>query len=111
MEKQRKIDEIDAQILKFLLKDARTSFIEIAKKCNVQANVIRTHYNKLKKDNVITGEIAEIRPESLGYNCRAILRINTDPNKTAIVIKKLQKLSIILQIDTGIGGKNLLCFV
>lgn len=108
---QRKIDEIDAQILKALLKDARTSFVEIAKDCNVQANTIRTHYNRLKQDGIITDEIVEIIPEVFGYNCRATLRIIADPNKTKSVMSQLKSISTILQIDKGVGGNNLLCFI
>jgi len=108
---QLKIDQIDVAILRALLKDARTSFVEIAKECNVQANVIRTHYNRLKQDGIITGEIVEINPESLGYKCRATLRLSVDPNKTPYIMEKLKSSSIILQVDKGVGGKNLLCFL
>jgi DNA-binding Lrp family transcriptional regulator len=108
---QRKIDLIDATILRALLKDARTSFVEISKQCKVQANIIRTHYNRLKQDGIITGEITEIIPESIGYNCQATLRLIVDPNKTAKVIDQLKSSSTILQVTKGFGGKNLLCFI
>jgi len=111
LEKQPTIDEIDAKILKALLKDARTSFVNISKDCKVHPNLIRTRYNKLKQDGIITGEVVEIIPEVLGYNCRATLRISTDPNKAANVISELKKISTILQIDKGVGRKNLLCFI
>ena len=111
MRNQRKIDKIDGQILKSLLRDARTSFVEIAKDCNVQASTIRTHYNRLKQDGIITGEIVEINPEVFGYNCRATLRISADPNKIANIISQLKNSSTILQIDKGVGGNNLLCFI
>ncbi len=108
---QRKIDDIDKNILKALLKDARTSFTEIAKDCKVQANTIRTHYNRLKQDGIITGEIVEIIPEVLGYNCRATVRISADPTKISIIINQLKKISTITQIDKGVGENNLLCFI
>lgn len=111
MKKRRIIDEIDTQILGALLKDARTSFAEIAKNNKIPANKIRTHYNKLKQDGIITGEIIEVIPEAFGYNCRATLRIITDPNKTTNVINQLKNISTILQIENGVGGNNLLCFI
>ena len=39
-ESQVKIDKIDSTILKMLLKDARTSFVEIAQNCGVTTNII-----------------------------------------------------------------------
>ena len=107
----RRIDEIDAKILMTLLKDSRTSFAQIARECKVQANVIRTHYNRLKRDGVITGEIMEVIPEVFGYNCRATLRISADPNKTTKIISQLRKIPAIIQIDKGVGGKSILCFI
>ena len=107
---QRKIDSIDAEILKALLKDARTSFADIAKICKVQPNVIRTHFNKLKKDGVITGEIMELRPEFFGYECKATLRLKVNINKAAGVVAQLKTIPEVLQVAEGVGKKNLLCF-
>ena len=53
----------------------------------------------------------EIIPEAFGYNCRATLRISADPNKITRVISQLKNISTILQIDKGVGGNNLLCFI
>jgi hypothetical protein len=53
----------------------------------------------------------EIIPEAFGYNCRATLRISTDPNKMTNIIEQLKNVSTILQIDKGVGGNNLLCFI
>lgn len=108
---QRKIDEVDAKILRLLLKDARASFAEIAKDCGVQANVIRTRYNQLKKDGVITGEMVDVQPEVLGYNCRATLRLRVDANKMGNLVDQLKGIPEVLQIAEGVGRKNILCFI
>jgi len=107
----RKIDEIDSCILKTLLKDARTSFIDIAQKCKIQPNVIRTHYNRLKQDGVITGEMTEINPHYLGLDCVAIVGLRVDPEKMASIVSKLEKVPTILQTAKGVGGENLLSFI
>lgn len=108
---QRKIDSVDAEILKALLKDARTSFAEIAKICKVQPNVIRTHYHKLKQDGIITGEIIELRPEVFGYDCKATLHMKVNVNKAASVVEQLRTIHEVLQVAEGVGKKNLLCFI
>jgi len=87
------------------------SFVDIAKDCGVKANVVRMHYNNLKQDGIITGEIVEIIPEVIGYNCRATIRLRADPNKIENVIAQLQKTSTILQVAKGVGGNNMVCFI
>ncbi|XES76631.1 MAG: Lrp/AsnC family transcriptional regulator [Candidatus Bathyarchaeia archaeon] len=111
MGKHRKIDKIDVTILKALLKDARTSFVEIAKDCAVHPNLIRTHYNRLKQDGIITGEITEMNPQSFGYKFFAYGGLRVDPDKMARVISKLEKIPTIMQTAEGVGGRNILCFI
>jgi Lrp/AsnC family transcriptional regulator for asnA, asnC and gidA len=107
----RKIDKIDSIILKALLNDARTSFVEIAKDCEVHPNVIRTHYNRLKQDGIITGEITEMNPQSFGYKFFSYAGLRVDPNMMTSVISKLEKMPTIMQTAEGVGGRNILCFI
>ncbi|MCW4044656.1 MAG: Lrp/AsnC family transcriptional regulator [Candidatus Bathyarchaeota archaeon] len=62
-----KIDEIDAKILRTLLKDARTSFTEIAQDCKISVGAVRMRYKRLWKTGIINGEIMLVNPHSLGY--------------------------------------------
>ena len=49
-----RIDGVNANILRTLLKDARTSFTEMAKENNTSVAVVRSRYLNLKKAGVIT---------------------------------------------------------
>lgn len=111
MKSNRSIDKTDACILRYLLKDARTSFVEIAKNCGVHSNVVRTHFNRLKQDGIITGEITEINPQAFGYNFFSLAGLRVESDQIKSVIKKLEKMFMIIQSDVGVGGINLLCFV
>lgn len=91
MNTRPKIDEVDVKILKALLKDARTSFGDIAKDCGMSANSIRRRFERLKKVGVIKGAITQINPKSLGYNCIAFLGIRVDPAKEKSVYNFLEK--------------------
>jgi Lrp/AsnC family transcriptional regulator for asnA, asnC and gidA len=86
-----KIDEVDVKILKALLKDARTSFADIAKDCGMSTNSIRIRFERLKKAGIIKGAITQINPKSLGYNCIALLGIQVDPTKEKSVYNFLEK--------------------
>jgi Lrp/AsnC family transcriptional regulator, regulator for asnA, asnC and gidA len=72
-----KIDETDAKILKTLLKDSRTSFTKMAKDCKITVGAVRMRYQHLWKEGVITGEIMQVNPQSLGFKCVADLGITT----------------------------------
>lgn len=106
-----KIDRIDSVILSALLKDARTSFADLGRECGVHPNVIRTHFNRLKQDGIITGEITELNPEYFGYKYSAMIGLKVEPNKIEKVISRLETFPLIYRIETAIGGKNLLCFI
>lgn len=74
------IDIIDATILRSLMCNPRTSFKEIAKKCNMSINAIRMRFEGLKKRGVITGSITQINPTAFGYNFIGTVFIQTTHN-------------------------------
>jgi len=87
-----KIDEVDARILKTLLKDVRTSFSEIAKDCGMSSNAIRIRFERLKKSGVITGSITQVNAKKFGYDCVAFLLIKAEANNENEVYDFVQKL-------------------
>ena len=85
-----KIDEIDAKILKTLLKESRTSFTQISKDCKITVGAIRMRYLRLRKTGIINGEIMQINPTSLGFKCIADLGISTAKENEAEVGRYLK---------------------
>jgi Lrp/AsnC family transcriptional regulator, regulator for asnA, asnC and gidA len=75
---QVKTDAIDAKILMALLKESRTSFTQIAEDCKISINAIRKRYDRLCKTGVINGEIIQVNPAALGYNCVVNIGIITN---------------------------------
>ena len=68
------------KILTTLLENPRTSFREIAKKCQMPTNAIRMRFRRLKNTGVITGSIMQINPHNIGYGCNGHIFIQTDFN-------------------------------
>ena len=62
-----KIDEIDAEILRTLLQESRTSFTDLAKKCGITVAAVRMRYKRLWKEGIINGEKMLVNPHCLGY--------------------------------------------
>lgn len=86
------IDEIDAKILTSLLKDARTSFAEIARNCGVSTNSIVKRFYKLKKAGVISGTALRVNIKNFQNKIAASIDINVDSNESSNIIDWLYKL-------------------
>jgi Lrp/AsnC family transcriptional regulator for asnA, asnC and gidA len=87
-----KIDEIDAKIIKDLLKDARKNFADIAKECDVSTTTISEHYVKLKKAGIIVGTTIQMDYKSFGYNAVADFLIKVEPQQINQVIEYILKI-------------------
>jgi DNA-binding Lrp family transcriptional regulator len=108
---QAEIDELDAEILRSLMKDARTSFAEIGKIHSVSANTIRNRFNKMKKAGIIKGATVHVSSKSLGYHCSASLGIKADSSNVKDVIVFLKKIPNVSFIVPTIGRYNILAHV
>jgi len=55
MSQKQQIDATDRKILSFLIKNARTPFLEIARACGISGAAIHQRYNKLEESGIISG--------------------------------------------------------
>jgi Lrp/AsnC family transcriptional regulator for asnA, asnC and gidA len=107
LENRPKIDKIDIIILKALLKDARTPYVNIAKKCGISSNSIKFRVDRLKMDGIITGSITQVNPKALGYNYIAFIPIQACANKISSVHEFLKKTPNMVTVLKEIGAYNL----
>jgi DNA-binding Lrp family transcriptional regulator len=91
-----KIDEINANILRMLLKDARTSFTELAEKNGITVTAAISRYKNLIKTGVIKGSFMEVNPHYLGLKCIGDLGLSVDPQKSEEIKQVLDKEPYIL---------------
>lgn len=97
------IDEIDAKILEELLKDARTSFSDIAKSCGVSTNTIGKHFKKLQQSGVITGTSTITCSEELEFQFPLSVDINVESGEEKKILEILKKMSNIRSQHQVIG--------
>lgn len=72
------LDDIDFAIIRFLQKDGRTSFTVIAEKLNVSIGTIRTRFNRLLEENIIT-IIGRVDPGMVGFQSYAHVAVYIRP--------------------------------
>ena len=103
-----KIDEIDATILKTLLAESRTSFTDIAKKCDITVGAVRMRYKRLWKVGIINGEVTLINPHCLGYRHIVDLGIITETENEKEITNYLESKPYVSQVVTHLGRYNFL---
>jgi Lrp/AsnC family transcriptional regulator for asnA, asnC and gidA len=105
----KKIDEIDAKILKILLKESRTSFTEIAKTCKISVCAARMRFNRLKEAGIITGANMHINPKFWGYEYTVDIQVETSLSNEEEVLELLRNKRYV--VGAGKFGKYVMGFV
>jgi DNA-binding Lrp family transcriptional regulator len=101
------IDEINANILKALLRDARTSFTEMGKENGITSAAVRSRYENLKNAGLITGAIMQVNPQYIGISCYGFMGIKAHPGKMNEVKNYLCKQPCILSTWNKIQESNI----
>jgi Lrp/AsnC family transcriptional regulator, leucine-responsive regulatory protein len=85
------IDPVNAQLLKELQADARTSLAELGRRVGLSAPAVAERLQRLEASGVIRGYRADVDPRALCYSLSAVLRIRPAPRqlpKVADLAKK-----------------------
>jgi Lrp/AsnC family transcriptional regulator, regulator for asnA, asnC and gidA len=97
------IDELDKGIIKFLAKDGRMSFTEIASNMLVTEKTIRTRYKNLLEQEILN-VVGVVNPVAIGIKAGAIIQLKVQLPTLEQVIEDLKKLKEVRFITT-ISGK------
>lgn len=109
MQNKARIDSLDRKILSFLLKDARKSFLEIARECGVSGAAIHQRVKKMEESGVITGSSFSIRPSAIGMDvCAFVTIMLSENNKYPEVIQSLKEIPEIVECHFVTGSAALL---
>ncbi|MEM2873729.1 MAG: Lrp/AsnC family transcriptional regulator [Nitrososphaerales archaeon] len=85
------IDETDRKILSEYLKDARSSFREVASKIGVAVGTVLSRTRKMEKAGLIKGYSVILDHEKLGYELTAITEITVSKGKLLEMEKEIAK--------------------
>ena len=103
------IDAIDRKILKFLIKNARMPFLEIARECGISGAAIHQRIKKLDESGVILGSRLMVDPRSLGFDVCAFIGIRLqDPTQNNTTVEQLRHIPEIVECHYVTGEYNLL---
>lgn len=103
------IDAIDRKILRFLIKNARMPFLEIARECGISGAAIHQRMKKLDESGVILGSRLMVDPRSLGFDVCAFIGIRLqDPTQNSTTVAQLRQIPEIVECHYVTGEYNLL---
>ncbi|HHJ11066.1 MAG TPA: AsnC family transcriptional regulator [Bacteroidetes bacterium] len=98
------IDNLDKQILEILMTDARTPFLEVARKCGVSGATIHQRVKSLERRGIIKGTCYEVDPRKLGYRTCAYIGIYLEEARLfSQVVKHLRSIPEITQCHYTTG--------
>jgi Lrp/AsnC family transcriptional regulator for asnA, asnC and gidA len=102
-----KIDDLDLNILKLLVSDARIPTVEIAKKLNSNITTINSRINRLRDEKVIIGYTVELDLDKIGYQVWKVDFYLSEYTKIGQIIKYLEKNPFLYCVDYTIGYADL----
>jgi Lrp/AsnC family transcriptional regulator for asnA, asnC and gidA len=90
------LDELDIKILNLISNDARISFLEVSRICNVSGAAVHQRVQKMTAGGIIIGSGLKLDMERIGYQVCAWLSLGFDGSRSFGTIA--EELSIIPQI-------------
>jgi DNA-binding Lrp family transcriptional regulator len=103
-----KIDETDLAILRILIKDARISSKEIAKKTGISAPTVRDHIRKMTDAGIILGYFPLLNTEKILRSTSALLQIHVELSEIDTFLERLTKLKEVRSVFRVTGEANVL---
>ena len=92
VKKPARINELDAKILRILLKDGRTGFDDLAKACKVTKNVAWKRCKAMEKTGIIKGATVLINYGHFGLGAIATLLISVKAEQIDRVMETIQQI-------------------
>lgn len=96
------------ELLRILQQNARTPFIEIARRLGVTETAVRKKVKKLLGEGVIRRFTIEIDPKKIGFAVQAIIGVDTKPERYIPAIEKLKNLDEVLSLYSSSGDHMIL---
>ncbi len=109
MTEKYQIDNVDRQILNYLLNDARMAYTEIAKKLIVSGGTIHQRIDKMKEAGIIEGSQIKLNLQKLGYDVTVFLGVHLKSSRDLNeVIRRLNEFPEVLEAHFTTGNYALL---
>ncbi len=90
-------------IIEALKKNARVSYVELARRFGVTETAVRKRIHKLEEEGVIRGYTIDVDPRKLGMEVTATIGIDTTPERYVHIIEELRKMEDVRAMRRSTG--------
>jgi Lrp/AsnC family leucine-responsive transcriptional regulator len=70
------VDDIDRRLLAALVRDARTSYADLAREVGLKAQSVHERVRKLEREGVLRGSSADVDPRAVGLGVSALVGLH-----------------------------------
>ena len=96
------------ELVEILRKNARISYVELAKHFGVSETAIRKRIRKLEENGVIKRYTVEVDPKKLGFEINALIGVDTKPERYVQIIEKMKVMEGIKGLCSSSGDHMIL---
>lgn len=102
------MDERDRTILHALIRDSRTSYVELARRLHITEAAVRKRVRHLEEGGVIQHFTIRVDPAALGYGAVAIIGLDAEPSALAETYESLRTLKNVKYVSLSSGDHMLM---
>ena len=98
------LDELDYKILNLISNDARISFLEVSRMCNVSGAAVHQRVQKMIANGVVTGSEFSLNMKKIGYQTCAFLSLHFNETENLdSIIEQLKEIREIVECHSITG--------
>ena len=98
------LDELDYKILNLISKDARISFLEVSRICNVSGAAVHQRVQKMMANGIIIGSEFGLNMKKIGYQTCAFLSLHfSETANLDTIIEQLKNINEIVECHSITG--------
>ena len=102
------LDELDYRILNLISNDARMSFLEVSRICNISGAAVHQRVQKMIAHDVITGSEFRLNLSMAGYDTCAFLKLHfANSEDINAIVEKLKDIPEIVECHSTVGDYDL----
>lgn len=102
------LDDLDFQILDILMQDSRTSYLDVARKCNVSGSTIHVRINKMEKLGIIKGAHLVLNNPKLGFDVCCFIGIKLDSTTSInFAVNELSSINEVVELHCTTGNYSI----
>lgn len=105
---RHELDATDRQIVEILQRDARLPVKTIADRVSLSSPTVSARIERLQKEGVITGYMAEVNPEVFDYRIKAFVNLEVEPEQKKEFYPYIAEIPNVVECNCVTGDYSML---